>query len=283
MSPRWTPLILITLLSLVLAGCGTFDNLTGAGDEAEASAAPVAEAETATEPTPAPTATAAPTEPPAPTEAPAEATGSPEPATEAPPAATENSEAAASSTETKSYQIVPEESQAGYAVEEEFFGRDIPFFTAMGSTSNIEGEFQVTYTGNQVALEGGQFVVDLRTLTSDDPRRDNRIRTDWLESNNFPLAEFTASTLEEFPATAAEGQDVSFKVSGDMTIRQVTNQQTFDITARLENDTFTGTGTTFLFMKDYGFDPPSIAGILKVTDGVTITVTFTAIETAEGS
>jgi hypothetical protein len=31
-------------------------------------------------------------------------------------------------------------------------------------------------------------------------------------------------------------------------------------------------------MKDFGFDPPSIAGMLTVQDGVTITVNFTAKE-----
>jgi polyisoprenoid-binding protein YceI len=68
-----------------------------------------------------------------------------------------------------------------------------------------------------------------------------------------------------------------------MTIREVTNPQTFDVTARLDGNTFTGTATTYLLMRDYGFEPPSILGMLQVTDGVTVTVTFVATEANTGS
>jgi hypothetical protein len=40
----------------------------------------------------------------------------------------------------------------------------------------------------------------------------------------------------------------------------------------------TGAATTFFTMRDYGFDPPDVAGILRVTDGVTVTVNFVAQE-----
>jgi polyisoprenoid-binding protein YceI len=68
-----------------------------------------------------------------------------------------------------------------------------------------------------------------------------------------------------------------------MTIRDVTRPVTFDTTARLEGNTLTGVATTHLFMRDFGFEPPSILGILQVTDGVTVTVNFTAEEVAESS
>jgi len=63
-----------------------------------------------------------------------------------------------------------------------------------------------------------------------------------------------------------------------MTIREVTNPLTWDMTASIDGDTLAGTATTFFYMKDYGFDPPDIAGILRVTDGVTVTVDFVAQE-----
>jgi polyisoprenoid-binding protein YceI len=132
-------------------------------------------------------------------------------------------------------------------------------------------------------LADNQFKVDLRTLASDEARRDNRIRNEWLESNKYPWAEFKATAIEDFPANATEGQDVSFKVTGDMTIREITKPQTFAVTARLDGDTFTGTATSYVLMQDYGFEPPSILGMLEVTDGVTVTVNFTAPEVSAGS
>lgn len=202
-------------------------------------------------------------------------------------AATEFENATETEAETvesiRTFRIIAEQSQASYQVEEEFFGRNLGLVTAIGRTSAIEGEFQVDFQDGQLNLAGGRFVVDLRTLTSNERRRDQRIREQWLESNTYPLAEFSPTDIEGFPAGAAEGQDISFKINGDMTIHQVTTPLTFDTTARLDGDTLTGTATTRLFMRDFGFDPPEILGMLKVTDGVEVTVQFTAQETNEGS
>ena len=75
-----------------------------------------------------------------------------------------------------------------------------------------------------------------------------------------------------------EGQEVSFKLVGNLTIREITKPVTFDVTGKLVGDTVTGTAVTQILMKDFGFDPPSIAGMLTVKDGVTIRVNFTAKE-----
>jgi hypothetical protein len=50
------------------------------------------------------------------------------------------------------------------------------------------------------------------------------------------------------------------------------------MTANLDGETLSGSASTFLYMRDFGFEPPDIAGILRVTDGVTVTVNFTAQE-----
>jgi len=274
---RGSKLFLMTLvLSLMLAACG------GGEPIAEATTAPPAE-----------------TTVPSPTQAPADTPPLPETAETQPDetmaevaegvedAAAEFGNVAETEAETaeegRTFRIIAEQSQASYQVEEEFFGRNLGLITAIGRTSAIEGEFQVDFQDGQLNLTGGRFVVDLRTLTSDERRRDQRIREQWLESNIYPIAEFVPTAIEGFPAGAAEGQDISFKISGDMTIRQITTPLTFDATARLDDDTLTGTATTRLFMRDFGFDPPEILGMLKVTDGVDVTVQFTAQETNEGS
>jgi polyisoprenoid-binding protein YceI len=201
------------------------------------------------------------------------------PATEAAATApTTAPEAADSGAATRTFQIVADLSEASYQVSEEFFNRPINLVNAVGRTKAIEGEFQLNISGNQVQLTENQFKVDLRTLTSDEARRDQRIRDQWLESNTYPWAEFKATGIENFPAEATEGQDVSFKLTGDMTVREITKPQTFEVTARLDGDTFTGVAVTNLLMQDYGFEAPSVLGILKVTDGVTVTVNFVAKE-----
>ena len=114
--------------------------------------------------------------------------------------------------------------------------------------------------------------VDLRTLTSDSTVRDQAIRLQWLESNKYPKAIFVANAVEGLPADAVQGQPYTFKVSGDMTIRNVTHPVTFDVTATVSPDRITGEGTTQISMKDFGFEPPSVIGKTIVSDPVTLTV-----------
>ncbi len=192
-----------------------------------------------------------------------------------PPPAEEGASAPAG---TRTFQIVPEQSSMQYFVEEEFFGQAVPFVTAIGKTSALNGSVALRIEGNTVQIESGAFEADISTLTSDRPRRDQAIRDRWLQSSRYPIATFVAGEALNVPADAEYGQDVAFQVSGDMTIREVTNPLTWDMTARIDGDTLAGTATTFFYMKDYGFDPPDIAGILRVTDGVTVTVDFVAQE-----
>ncbi len=199
-------------------------------------------------------------------------------ATEATPQSNATSAASASADEFRVFQIVPAQSSMQYFVEEEFFGQAVPFVTAIGRTSEINGDVGLNFAGNSVSIDSGKFEVDLSTLTSDRPRRDQAIRNRWLESARYPIATFAASEALSMPADADFGQDVAFQVAGDMTIRDVTNPMTWDMLARIDGDTLMGTATTFFYMRDYGFEPPDVAGILKVTDGVTVTVDFVAQE-----
>jgi polyisoprenoid-binding protein YceI len=264
-------IISILFLAIVLTACGS----TSAPGQAPATVEPTTASTSIEQPASEPT----PTEPAAVTEAAPADEPTPTPnAKEVVEPTSEPTQESPAEAVTRTFRIVPEQSEASYQVEEEFFNRPVQFFSPVGVTQEINGEFQLTVTGNQVELGDNQFTVDLRTLASNDNRRDQRIREQWLESNQFPLAEFTATAIEDFPADAAEGQEVNFKLVGNMTIREMTQPLTFDTAARLEGNTFTGAAVTNLLMKDFGFDPPSILGVLTVTDGVTVTVKFTAEE-----
>ena len=104
------------------------------------------------------------------------------------------------------------------------------------------------------------------------------IQRQFLESNIFPLAEFVVTTIEKFPLEAQEGQVINFTLVGDMTIREITQPFTFQVEAILEDGILTGTAVGSLTMTDFGFDPPSIAGILTVSDPAIITLEFTMQE-----
>ncbi len=195
---------------------------------------------------------------------------------------TEEPEAMAEETDAaRTFMIVPEESKASYIVDEQFLGGALDrlgispgLVDTIGSTQEIEGELQLKLN-DPSPLVLGHFVVNLQSLTSDQDRRDDQIRQRWLESNTYPLAEFTATGLEDAPQEYAEGEAVSFKVNGDITIREITHPVTFDVTATLTGDTITGVSTTQLKMTDFGFPPPSFGDVFDVADEFTVEVEFT--------
>ncbi len=176
------------------------------------------------------------------------------------------------------FTIQPNESTASYEVQEEFFGRGIA--TSSGSTGQVEGQIALTIDADNgtVALGQNQITVNIETLTSDEARRDNRIRAEWLQSSTYPIATFVATDIQGFPANAAEGEPVTFQLIGDLTVREITNQVTFTTTAILQGNTLSGNAETLVYMRDYGFEPPAVADFLAVTDGVTVKLNFVAIE-----
>lgn len=211
-----------------------------------------------------------------------------EAATEAPASdspATEGEESGQPVSGQRTFVIVPAESSASYLVDEEFFGGalaklGIPagLVDVVGSTQEIEGQLQLNLDDLTAPLGENSFSVRMNTFTTDQNDRDQWIRRDGPRFNDFPLATFNATAIEGAPASYTEGEEVSFTLSGDLTIREVTQPATFDVTASLSGDTLTGVATTRLLMSDFGIDPPNFANTLTVADEFGIEVQITARE-----
>jgi polyisoprenoid-binding protein YceI len=238
-------ILTILLLALLLAACssGASQSVAPAVTEASPTMAPVM------------------TEPPVATQDPI--------ITEA-PAVTE-----AASTGAVVYKLVPGESVLQYEVGETFLNQGNAFNLAVGKTPQVAGE--VTLDSNAPQNSSiGTITADISQFTSDSNRRDNAIRGRYLESSRYPTVTFNATNIEGLPATYQEGPEISFKVSGDLTIRDVTKPVTFDVTAKLSGGTLSGQALTTILMSDFGFGPISIAGILNTEDQAKITLTFVA-------
>ncbi len=175
------------------------------------------------------------------------------------------------------FSLDPAQSEVSYAVDETFLNENNRLNTAIGKTQQITGELTIDLA-NPAASPSGEFTVDISTLTTDSSRRDNAIRGRWLESSRFPTAKFTLTQVSDFPANPQEGQQIQFKLAGDLLIRDTTKPITWDVTAVLNGGQLTGTATTFLMMADWGVSPPNIGGMLIVKDGVTLTMNFTLVK-----
>lgn len=186
-------------------------------------------------------------------------------------------EAPAATGEVLIFTVDPTASQVSYSVEEEFFNREVQFVTAIGTTSEIDGSLSVDLSGAEPIVAGGEINVDISTLQSDSNRRDNAIRNDWLESATYPVATFVPTSIANYSGDYTAGE-VTFDLVGNLTVREITNEVTFNVTATLDGETLRGSASTLVMMVDYGFDPPDILNILTVTDGVTVTIDLVALQ-----
>jgi polyisoprenoid-binding protein YceI len=241
---RTPNLLALGVAGLVLAGC----------------AAPATEPPAAQPPVEAPTAVTLSTEAAAPTMA---------------PLATEAPAGAAAPQGGTTYSIDPSQSTVTYEVGETLFREGNRVNLAIGTTNAVNGDITLDFQ-NPANSQVGTLTADISQFKSDKDMRDNRIRENWLESAKFPTVTVVPKSITGIPADVKEGQEISFSMVGDTTIRDATKPLTYAVTAKLENNQLTGTATTEFNMTDFNFQPPDIAGMLKAEDAVKIKIAFVA-------
>ena len=247
--------LIVLLVTILLAACTS-------------QASPTPQPTTLVQPTatqPEPTPTEEPTPLPA---TPTEQLEDPEPTPTAEPSPTP-------AARVVSFTITPGESTVTYEVGEVFISDNNQFNLAVGTTAQITGEVQIDYDNPQNSSIG-PISVNIYNFTSDANRRDNYIRDNGLESSKYPMASFVPTKIEGLPESGEEGVDYPLTITGDLTIKEVTKEVTFEAVIRLEGDTLTGTATTTILMSDFGVGPISILGILNTEDEVVLTLDFIA-------
>ncbi len=174
----------------------------------------------------------------------------------------------------KVYKIDPTQSEAHYEVSETFFqGNRLNL--AIGRTKGIAGEVLVDFT-NPANSQIGTIVIDVSQLTSDESRRDNFIRNNFLESAKYPQATFKPTKIDGLPAIVKPGDQLTLKVTGDLTVKQTTKSVTFDVTLTANQDKVTGTASTQIALSDFGVGPIQIA-MLQTEDKAKLVFDFVAV------
>ena len=159
---------------------------------------------------------------------------------------------------TVDLQVEPIVSFAGFRVNE-VLGGGIGDFTAVGRTADVLGSIELS--GN--TLVAATVEVTMSTLRTDNSSRDGQMRRA-LGTNDFPTATFTLVEPVELPASMAEGEAFSGSAHGDLTIKGVTNQATFDLQAQLVGDTIVAVGSSEVTFADYGVTAPSAPIVVSV-------------------
>ena len=157
------------------------------------------------------------------------AEASAEPAESQAPAASPDGEVAGTWTVTTG-------TEAGYRVREQLAQFDAET-DAVGRTNDVTGSITLTSDGTTATLTEGTITVDTTTLTSDEDRRDNRLRSEGLQTDQFPTATFTLTQPVEVPAAALAGTATDITLVGDLNLHGVTKSVEIPAQAKLADGT----------------------------------------------
>jgi len=168
-------------------------------------------------------------------------------------------------------------SVAGYRVTEQL--ASLPAASeAVGRTDQITGSVEITSDGAKTTLMSGTLTVDTTTIASDESRRDNRMRSEGLQTDQYPTATFKLTAPVEIPAAAVAGTASDITLVGDMTIHGTTKNVQIPAKTQLVNGQVQVVGSLTFPLSDFGITPPSIGGfIISIADQGTLefSVAFT--------
>lgn len=170
------------------------------------------------------------------------------------------------------YEIVSDESEARYRVEEEL--RGIGDTEAVGTTNAFIG--QILFDANGMPLQCSRFDVDLRTLTSDESRRDNYLYNNTLETATYPLATFVLTGVEGLDGALVDGEETTFFLIGNLSLHGVTRQVAWEATITKNGETIAGSASLSFEMPQFDIEPPRVGPVVSLDETVVLEIDITA-------
>jgi polyisoprenoid-binding protein YceI len=172
------------------------------------------------------------------------------------------------------FRIDAAQSEVRYEVHETFFQGN-RLNTAIGRTQGVAGDVLVNLT-EPAKSQIGPIVIDISQFRSDEDRRDNFIRRNFLESGRYPTATFVTKSIDGLPASVKDGDSVAVTINGDLTVKQTTKPVVWTATLKVASGQLIGSATTGIKMSDFGVGPIQIA-MLVTEDAVKLMFDFVAL------
>ena len=174
------------------------------------------------------------------------------------------------------FSIIAEESMASFSLEEDLSGVRTK---VIGTTTELGGSVFVDMADPRDSVIG-TIVVNARTLETDNSFRNRALRSQILMSarDEFEFIVFEPRELSDFSAdSVAVGETLSFKITGDLTVTDVTRSVTFAATVRLDSESqISGSASVNLLHADFGLTIPEVPRVANVTDDVDLKLEFVA-------
>ena len=133
----------------------------------------------------------------------------------------------------------------------------------------MTGTVVVTAAGQGTTITEASVEVDMTQLTSDSDRRDNRLRGDGLETDEFPTATFELTQPIELAAAPELGVPFDVQATGNLTLHGVTKEVTIPLSVRWSGEFIDVAGQLPIVLADFQIDPPNVGGFVSVAeDGI---------------
>jgi polyisoprenoid-binding protein YceI len=176
------------------------------------------------------------------------------------------------------FAIVKEESQAVFELDEILRGSPNH---VIGTTGEVAGEVLID-AGDLAGSEIGAILINASTFTTGNNFRDRAIRGPVIlnsADDAFELIRFQPTAIEGLSGALVGGQELAFRVIGDLTIKGTTRLTTFDVTVALVgDDRLEGHAQTQILRVDFGIGIPNAPGVADVTEEVLISLEFVAVK-----
>lgn len=158
--------------------------------------------------------------------------------------------------------ITPVEGQTfiGYRINEVL--TTVGDFTVVGRTAAVTG----TMEGSGSTITAVEVVGDMTSITTDNSGRDNAMKSQALETDQFPEATFVLAEPIELGSIPDEGTPISAVAIGDLTIHGVTQRVEFPLDAQIQSGSIVAAGQLQVALADYDIDPPSARIVASVED-----------------
>jgi polyisoprenoid-binding protein YceI len=169
------------------------------------------------------------------------------------------------------FSIQPAESQARFIIYEELNG--VPT-NVVGATNQVAGEAAVGLEDLGETLLG-EIRINARTLATDQDRRNNAIRNRILFTDQYEFITFVPTEMRGLSGSAGYGEIYTFQVTGDLTIRNVTQPVTFDVTVTYESEErLAGSASAIVTLSQFNLSVPSVPFVANVAEEILLEIDF---------
>jgi polyisoprenoid-binding protein YceI len=174
------------------------------------------------------------------------------------------------------YAVAPTGNEARYRVREQLANLPAPN-DAVGVTQKVTGAIVIGPNGQPIPAQS-RIVVDAADLATDQQMRDNFVRRNTLQTEQYPTVEVVPTSFRGLPAgpLPTSGRH-SFELIANVTIRDVTRSVTWNVTADFAPGRVSGTADTRFLFSEFGIATPQVARVLSVSSSIGLEYDFNLV------